>query len=282
MNEERKLQVREGFADLVRKANEDIDLAAAALEIARIEYPRVAVVKNLQILDRYGRTVAKRLGGSDNPFLLVAELNRLLFDEEGFHGNEQDYYDPRNSFLNDVLERRLAIPVTMSVVYMEVARRAGFEIEGLGLPGHFIVKLSDSTGDVFVDPYNRGELLLLDDVRHRLREAKVKPEQMNQHLVPLTKRQTLTRVLTNLKGIYYNGGLYGKALDVVELTLAIFPWSMNEIRDRGMINYQLRSFGAALADLETYVRSYPDAPDSDRVKRSIQMLRPLADRSGVE
>lgn len=170
----------------------------------------------------------------------------------------------------------------MSVVYMEVARRAGFEIEGLGLPGHFIVKLSDSTGDVFVDPYNRGELLLLDDVRHRLREAKVKPEQMNQHLVPLTKRQTLTRVLTNLKGIYYNGGLYGKALDVVELTLAIFPWSMNEIRDRGMINYQLRSFGAALADLETYVRSYPDAPDSDRVKRSIQMLRPLADRSGVE
>jgi regulator of sirC expression with transglutaminase-like and TPR domain len=105
---------------------------------------------------------------------------------------------------------------------------------------------------------------------------------MNQYLVPLTNRQILARILTNLKGIYYNGGHYDKALAVVELTLSIYPWSMAEIRDRGMINYQLRSFGAALADLETYVKSYPDAPDSDRVKRSIQMLRPLADRSGVD
>ncbi|MEX2237991.1 MAG: transglutaminase-like domain-containing protein [Dehalococcoidia bacterium] len=282
MDDQRRLQLRESFGEQVRKANEDIDVALAALEIARIEYPRVAVVKNIQILDRYARTLARRLAGSENPFRLVKELNTLLFEEEGFVSNEKDYYDPRNSFLNDVLERRVGIPVTLSLVYMEVARRAGFDVEGLGLPGHFIVKIDDKTGPVWVDPYNRGELLLLEDVRFRLREASVKPENMNQYLEPLTKRQILARLLTNLKGIYYNGGQYAKALAVVEMMLAIYPWSMTEIRDRGMINYQLRSFGAALADLETYVTSYPDAPDSDRVKRSIQMLRPLAERSGVD
>lgn len=282
MDDQRRLQLRESFAELVRRPNDEIDLARTALEVARIEYSRVAVVKSMQTLDRYGRMVSRRLKGSTNPFLLIKEINTLLFDEEGFSPNERDYYDTRNSFLNDVLERKLAIPVTMSLVYMEIARRAGFAIDGLGLPGHFVVKISDDAGDILVDPYNKGEMLVLDDIRHRLREASVKPDQMNQYLVPLTNRQILARILTNLKGIYYNGGQYDKALAVVELMLSIYPWSMAEIRDRGMINYQLRSFGAALADLETYVKSYPDAPDSDRVKRSIQMLRPLADRSGVD
>ncbi|HET9200653.1 MAG TPA: transglutaminase-like domain-containing protein [Dehalococcoidia bacterium] len=282
MDDQRRLQLRESFAELVRRPNDEIDLARTALEVARIEYSRVAVVKSMQTLDRYGRMVSRRLKGSTNPFLLIKEINTLLFDEERFSPNERDYYDTRNSFLNDVLERKLAIPVTMSLVYMEIARRAGFAIDGLGLPGHFVVKISDDAGDILVDPYNKGEMLVLDDIRHRLREASVKPDQMNQYLVPLTNRQILARILTNLKGIYYNGGQYDKALAVVELMLSIYPWSMAEIRDRGMINYQLRSFGAALADLETYVKSYPDAPDSDRVKRSIQMLRPLADRSGVD
>jgi regulator of sirC expression with transglutaminase-like and TPR domain len=282
VNDQRRLQLRNAFADLVRTGNDEIDLAGAALQIARVQYPRVATVKNLQLLDRYGRTLAQRTAGSDNPFLLIHELNKLLFQEEGFRGNDKDYYDPRNSFLNDVLERHTGIPVTLSLVYMEVARRAGFLVEGLGLPGHFIVKVPDRTGDIFVDPYNGGELLLVDDVRQRLREASVKPEQMNQYLVPLTGRQILSRILTNLKGIYYNDGQYEKALDVVELMLALYPWSMTEIRDRGMINYQLRSFTEALADLEAYVKGYPDAPDSDRVKRSIQMLRPLAERSAVD
>jgi regulator of sirC expression with transglutaminase-like and TPR domain len=282
MDDQRRLHLRESFAEVVRKPNDEIDLALAALEIARIEYPRVAVVKSIQALDRYGRIVTRRLKGSTNPFLLIREVNALLFEEEGFAPNEKDYYDTRNSFLNDVLQRKLAIPVTMSLVYMEVARRAGFAVDGLGLPGHFIVKINDDAGDILVDPYNRGEMLVPDDIRHRLREASVKPDQMNQYLVPLTNRQILSRILTNLKGIYYNGGQYDKALAVVELMLSIYPWSMAEIRDRGMINYQLRSFGAALADLETYVKGYPDAPDSDRVKRSIQILRPLAERSGVD
>ncbi|MPZ22142.1 MAG: tetratricopeptide repeat protein [Dehalococcoidia bacterium] len=282
MDDQRRLQLRETFADLVRRPNEDIDLATTALQIARIEYPRVALVKNVGILDRYGRELARRVKGTDNPFLLVKELNELLFVEEGFLGNERDYYDPRNSFLNDVLERRLAIPITMSIVYMEIAQRAGLDFDGIGLPGHFIVRYTDETGHIYVDPFSRGQLLLLDDVEHRLREARVNPDQTNQYMVPVSRRQILSRVLTNLKGIYYNGGQYEKALDVVELMLALYPWSMTEIRDRGMINYQLRSFEAALADLETYVRGYPDAPDSDRVKRSIQMLRPLAERAGTQ
>ena len=242
----------------------DPDLATVALMIARLEYPRLDASPYLDQLDRMGEAAHERVGRlSDltDPLKRIQALNTYLFDEQGFEGNEHQYDDPRNSFLNEVLKRRTGIPITLAMVYMEVARRAGVSLEGVSFPGHFLLRhqsrtaLGKLSGDLIVDPFHRGAVLSDTDCRTLLRKHVGQSAAFDRKLlVGATKTQILIRMLVNLKRIYINMRSFPQGRAVTELLLALNPSAMAELRDRGLLAYHLNDFSAALRDLETYLR----------------------------
>jgi regulator of sirC expression with transglutaminase-like and TPR domain len=210
----------------------------------------------------------------------MAALNLVLFVEEGFRGNAGDYYDPKNSFLNEVLDRKTGIPITLSVLYLEVARRAGLTLEGVGFPGHFLVKWpgEDPADDVLIDPFNQGEVIPADEFPNWVRRRH--GERFRFHpdmLAAVSKRQTLQRMLNNLKAIYWKQGEYPSCLEVVERLVILDPGSPSEIRDRGIIYSQLECFSQALADLERYLQALPSAQDAKAVREQALKLRRLVE-----
>ena len=260
-----------GFLDEFTQvaSNPDPELATSALLIARLGYPRLDPAPYLAKLDKMGKAVAERLseadghGTSHGPIDL---LNRYLFDDQGFTGNTNDYEDPRNSFFNQVLERRTGIPITLALVYIEVARRAGVRVDGVNFPGHFLLRFPLGTehghnNAVFVDPFRRGAVMSEADCRSLLRErAGEAIEFQPQMLVPATKQQILVRVLVNLKRIYVRMRSFPQGFALTELLLALDPSALNELRDRGLLAYQLNDFTAALRDLEAYLRFASSGP----------------------
>ena len=249
----------------------DPDLAVAALMIARIEYPRLDAGPYLDRIDAIGRDaklrvdVARETPGDAPPradpddYARVMALNEYLFGELRFVGNST-YEDPRNTFLNEVLDRRTGIPITLALVYMEVARRAGVHVEGVNFPGHFLLRCPARRGlaqtdDLIIDAFHGGALLSEDACRERLRrhagdEAGVE----SPLLVRATKPQILARMLLNLKRLYVQMHSFPQALDVTELLRAVDPSAINELRDRGLLAYHLKDFSSALRDLQAYLR----------------------------
>lgn len=256
----------------------DPDLAVAALMIARIEYPRLDAGPYLDQLDALGREAARRVAsasaGAGTPahvdpeaYARITALNDYLFREQRFVGNDVQYEDPRNSFLNEVLDRRTGIPITLALVYMEVARRAGVVVEGINFPGHFLVRCPARRGhaylsrpeglyyrDLIIDAHHGGAFLSEDACRALLRrhgEGSV----WDAHLAGrATKPQILTRVLLNLKRIYVRMFSFPQARDVTELLLAVDPSAIVERRDRGLLAYHLNDFSSALRDLQAYLQ----------------------------
>jgi len=265
------------FAELM-SGGEEMNLAKAALILAKeVEYPDLDVGKYLGKIDLLGNEIKGRVTGKTDPHSLIDEINRCLFDEEGYRGNVDDYYDPRNSFLNDVLDRKTGIPITLSVLYMEVAGRVGLPVLGVGFPGHFIVKYSGIGGEILIDPFNTGRIISEDDCQETLNRVYGGGMQFrNELLQPVTKKQILTRMLHNLKGIYLSSEDFLKTLSVVDMLLLIDPYATTELRDRGLIYYHLECFAQALSDLETYVRYAPDNDDTKVISNYIPMLRELA------
>lgn len=267
---------RKEFAELVRRPEPEIDLALAALLVAREEYPSLDVYAYLRRLDEMAAEVRDRIGAERHPLTVVAGLSRYLFGELGFGGTEEEYFDPRSSYLNDVMDRQKGIPLSLSLVYMEVARRAGFEVFGVGLPGHFIVKHPHPFGEIFVDPFSGGAVLSPE-------ECAAKVEQIYNGAVTfqpfmlgsVTKRQILSRAIHNLKTIYVAARSHAKALAMVELLLKLAPWDLDEIRDRGMLRYHLGDLCGAVADLETYLEYSYEAGDAETVRRNVRALRRL-------
>jgi regulator of sirC expression with transglutaminase-like and TPR domain len=251
-----------------------VDLGRASLLIACEEYPDLDVTGYLERLDEMGRLLAKRLPARLEAEGAVAVVNRFLFEEQGFKGNADDYYDPRNSFLNQVLDRRTGIPITLSTVYMEVARRAGLPVEGVGLPGHFIVKLTGPERDVLIDPFHRGGLLSEQDCQKRLDRAyggklKVAPWM----LMRCDRKHILARMLRNLKVIYLKSKDFERALRTVELLLLVNPHSGEDLRDRGLVYSALDCYALAARDLQDYLRRVPGAPEAEQVRERIQEMR---------
>jgi regulator of sirC expression with transglutaminase-like and TPR domain len=234
----------------------DLDLATPALMIARLECPQLDPAPYLQQLDAMGASAAERLlaGGCLHDAraseTAVDVLNAYLFDEQGFTGNRDRYDDPSNSFLNEVLERRTGIPITLALVYMEVARRAGIHIDGVNFPGHFLMRCAP----LILDPFHRGARLSEHDCR-RLLERHVGEEAAFDPalLEPATKPQMLTRMLLNLKRIYMRLHSFPQARNVTELLLAVDPPGLAELRDRGLLAYHMNDFSAALRDLQQYL-----------------------------
>jgi regulator of sirC expression with transglutaminase-like and TPR domain len=198
-----------------------------------------------------------------------------MFEEMGFAGNQLDYYDPRNSFLNHVIDRRTGIPITLSILYMETGRRAGLKAEGIGLPSHFIVRVfdSDSTEGTLVDPFH-GATLSLEDCQDRLDtiyEGRVLLTE--EHLRPATKREILARVLTNLKLIYAQAKAYRQALAALERIQLVTPGAIGEHRDRGALLMQLDRLREAITETEIYLRLAPKAPDADEARDRLHLLQ---------
>jgi regulator of sirC expression with transglutaminase-like and TPR domain len=265
---------RLAFAQLVQGPEVAIDLAQAALLIAKEEYPDLDVAVCLARLDAMGEEVQRLADGSLDPHRLIAALNEHLFQQLGFRGNPENYYDPKNSFLNEVLDRRTGIPITLSAVYLEVARRIGFPLHGVGMPGHFLVKYEGRDEEIVVDPFGGGRILSNPDYQRildRIYGGKLCFER--GMLATLGTRQILARMLTNLKAIYFNNQEYAKALSIVERLVILQPQTASEIRDRGLLSCQLKHYADASADLERYLRLVPEAEDSEVIREHLRSLR---------
>ena len=240
-------------------------LAMAALVIARIEYPRLEVEPYLARLDGMGDAARRSIEhhidqtGDSSTLSCIKGFNAYLFDEQRFVGNRDRYEDPRNSCLNEVLDRRTGIPITLSLVYMEVGRRAGLHVDGVNFPGHFLVRCPEvkSRGSVgiIIDPFHGGALLSEHDCRLLLQKH-VGPEvAFNRSLLaPATRTQVIVRMLLNLKRIYVHMRSFPQARDVTELLLAVTPSALSELRDRGLLAYHLNDVNGALRDLQSYLK----------------------------
>jgi regulator of sirC expression with transglutaminase-like and TPR domain len=270
-------KVVEEFAALVAPEipDEKIDLLRAALTFALPEYPGLDASKYIGIVEGLAERVLVRRGASEDPAHTIASLNVVLFQEEGLAGNQSEFYDPRNSYLNEVLERRLGIPISLSVIYMEVAQRVGLPVFGVGLPGHFLLKHYDSNGNLtFIDPYVAGGLLSPSECQTRLDEVyggqmTLQPEFLNT----VSKRQILTRMLNNLRSIYVGQRNFKKALTIVDFILAIHPRSPDDLRQRALLRYNQGMLRAAIDDLEEYLRLAPDASDAEEMKQTVLSIR---------
>lgn len=265
---------RLAFAQLVQGPEAAIDLAQVALLIAKEEYPDLDVAVYLARLDAMGEEVQRLADGSLDPHRLIAALNEYLFQQLGFRGNPENYYDPKNSFLNEVLDRRTGIPITLSAVYLEVARRIGFPLHGVNMPGHFLVKYEGRDEEIVVDPFGGGGILSDPDYQRmldRIYGGKLCFER--GMLAALGTRQILARMLTNLKAIYFNNQEYAKALSIVERLVILQPQTASEIRDRGLLSCQLKRYADASADLDRYLRLVPEAEDSEVIREYLRSLR---------
>jgi regulator of sirC expression with transglutaminase-like and TPR domain len=239
-----------------------VALAPAALVVARVEYPRLDPEPYLARLDAMGdaarRAVAQYVSdtGDTSAHGGIKALNEYLFGHLRFTGNRDQYEDPRNSCLNEVLERRTGIPLTLSIVYMEVARRAGLYADGVNFPGHFLVRCPEPAGNpLVIDPFHSGALLSEHNCRLLLQKHVGSEVAFSRSLLaPATRTQILVRMLLNLKRIYVHMRSFPQARDVTDLLLAITPSALTELRDRGLLAYHLNDVSSALRDLQTYLK----------------------------
>jgi regulator of sirC expression with transglutaminase-like and TPR domain len=267
----------QAFAALVRSDIEDehIDLLRAALTFARIEDPQLDIEHYVRRVDTLAKRVAAKIQDPDDPVQMIAAMNEVLFQEEVFRGNSVDYYSPRNSFLQHVLDRQLGIPISLALVYMEVARRISFSLYGVGMPGHFLVKHYDVDGHaILIDAFERGSIVTEEDCRRKLNsiysgQVALQPE----FLLAVTRRQMLTRMLNNLRSVYLSQRDFRRAVQVVDLILVIYPRSPEDVKQRAVLRYNLNDYRGALNDFEEYVKMSPDASDAEEIKQTALSLR---------
>jgi len=265
------------FASLVDRPDADIDLARAALHVAMLEYPDLNVERELFALQRLAGDVSSKMLDDDDPLYCVNTLSEYLFDELGFRGDDENYYDPRNSHLNQVLERRVGIPITLSLVYMEVGRRLNAPLLGIGMPGRFLVRHAE-VEDLFVDPFAGGILLSGDECRRMVEDFMPDGFAWNPALLaPVSNRQILARVVRNLKAIYLEGEDYVRALEVSDFAIVLEPESIYNRRDRGIVHYQLGHSAEALDDLVHYLDLAPADSNSEGLHALVAELREFLD-----
>ena len=263
---------RSRFTRLVSMPEPEIDLARAALLVAAEEYPQLVPDLYLRRLDLLAERVRDRLADEVAALVVLQEMSRVLFEEESFRGNAEAYYDPRNSFLNDVLDRRLGIPLTLSIVFLEVGWRLGLPLEGVNFPGHFLIRHRGEAMSLLLDPFQKGELCFEDQAQELLDRVyggsvALRPD----YLRPADRRDILVRLLANLKNIYMNSGDEVRAISVVERILLVRP-AVEERRDRGMLLARVGRVDEAVTDLRQYLDASPDAPDAKRVRLLLEQL----------
>lgn len=263
----------ERLRDALENDRSAVPLDAAALELAAIEFPGLDIEASLFRLDNLAAQIDSQLSQNASGLDFIKAANELLFEVLQFRGDDQHYYDPRNSCLNSVLMRRLGIPISLSVVYMEVARRLRRPVYGVGLPGHFIISYEDAVSRYWVDPYNGGRILSFADCCALARQTAGVDLRANPAvLAPVGKRQILVRMLSNLKAIYLRGEAFEKARQVLDLLIDAMPDYAEEYRHRGIVHLRQLNHRAAKADLETYLRLEPNAPEREQVEKQLILI----------
>ena len=269
------------FSDLVGPGIDDekIDLLRGALLIAESEYPQLCHELYVRKIEELAIRAKLLLPEAPDAAQTIQVLNQVLFAEEQLRGNNEDYYDPGNSFLNDVLDRKLGIPITLAVIYMEVARRIEFPLFGVGMPGHFLLKHYDLDGcQILIDCFESGKILSASDCQRRLNEIysgqlTLQPD----FLGAIPRRQILMRVLNNLRSVYLTRRNFRKALQIVDLILAIYPRSPEDVKQRAVLLHELGSTSRALEDFDLYLKMSPEASDADEIRQiSLSIRRKLA------
>ena len=273
--------------DFISQPDPQIDLAGAALCLALDEYPRLDVGHYMDCLAAHADAVRRLLDATDSssepqPGAVLDALAQHLFESEGFSGNATDYYDPRNSFLNEVLDRRIGIPITLSIVYMEVGQRLGLSISPISFPTHFLVRIKVDDLDLVVDPFNKGGVLsndtLIEHLTALLGSRARAEEYLPTALANVPRREDIARMLRNLKAIYVSGEDWSRALRISNQLLDVDPAQSNELRDRGHLYAALECPQAALDDYEHYLRLQPDAQDAAPIRAKMLALRRQASR----
>jgi regulator of sirC expression with transglutaminase-like and TPR domain len=255
-------------------AQDPIDLARASLAIAREEYPELDEGHYLRALDDLAQSVQRGLPSGASPERRVGRLNSYLFHDLGFSGNRTDYYDPRNSFLNEVLDRRTGIPLTLCIVFMEVGRRCGLRVEGVGFPGHFLCKVHLEGGELVVDPFHRGQLLGLEEIKRRLAAAVGDQVKFDARVLRAARpREILIRMLQNLRSVYQERNDMPRALSAVDRLLLLAPENIRGLRERAQLCERLGGPAAAAADLEKVLELQPGAPDAAALRARVRRLK---------
>jgi len=261
----------------------DLDLARAALLIAQEEYPQISVELYLARLDQIAEEVKDRLADESAPLVVLYEVLDTLYRRRGFGANRKAYYDPRNSFLNDVLDRGVGIPLTLGMVLLEVGWRLGLPLEGVNFPGHFLVRYRGEAVDLLVDPFDGGKVRFEDQAQELLDRAYGGAVRVQaSFLREATRRDMLVRMLTNLKGVYLRVNDHERALAAVERILMLSPTAPSENRSRGLLLARLGRLDEAARQLEKYLRVAPGAPDAGRVEVMVRDLKAGRDPAGTE
>lgn len=270
---------RNYFERVVSMPAADINLAEAALILSSDEYPDLDVSVYLARLDEMADVLATRLPADREPNATIAALNEYLFDELNFHGNAAEYYDPRNSFLTDVLDRKMGLPITLCVVVLALAQRLDLPIYGVGLPGHFMCKWQAASTEIIFDPFNGGEILDWRGVERRVHAIQPLAPFQARWLDAVGTKYILMRMLQNLKAVFVRAKELERAWRVVDKYLLLDPRDGDEIRDFGLLSLRLGAFRQAAISLEQYLLSHADAPDADLMriylKRALEQVERL-------
>lgn len=254
-------------------SREPIPLARGALLIAQEEYPDLDIEQYLARIAELAREAEPLVQAATNTVEKIQALSDFLFNQKGFDGNREKFGDPRNSFLNDVLERRLGIPITLAVIYLEVGRQLGLNLFGVSFPAHFLVKAVDDRGELIIDPFNGGAILDLDEIKARLAQIYGQPVELNPAMLKsVGAREILARMLRNLKNIYAAASDWQRALSVLDRLLMLDPRSVEEILERGALYERLECFGPALEDFRSFLTQAPNHPGAEVARDAIVRL----------
>lgn len=247
-------------------------LVEKCLKLSQVlEFPNLDITEYVQKLRSFDQGLRDHVSEVKNPIYLVSMLNEYMFDILEFQGDSDDYYNPRNNFLNVVIDKRSGIPITLSIIYIEVAKAIGLELRPVGFPGHFLVKYSE---ELILDPFNRGSLLDIEDLQDILdatygEGVEFEPEYLND----IEPEKILIRILRNLKSSYTESFSYEKAMHCINMVLGLDPNSPEEIRDKGIIQTRLLQNDLALSSLNKYLELAPEADDVDDILEIIKSIK---------
>ncbi|MEX0761805.1 MAG: transglutaminase-like domain-containing protein [Dehalococcoidia bacterium] len=280
------LSPRENFIRTVARPDGQVNLTAACLYVAAEEYHDLDVVAYTGRISLLAERAKARLAGKHSVYDAIHAINDLLFDEEGFQGNNDNYYDPRNSYLNDVLDRRLGIPITLSVLYMEIARRLGHRLRGIGMPGHFMLAAGHGASEIFIDPYHRGGLLSRREcvalaMRGRKTPGEQRPVTLARKLLPASDaRAILRRLLTNMKLIFARQRDYERALKASERIQLLDPANWRNLTDLARLQAEVGQFMQAVNSLTEFLERAPAGTDTRQAEDALRQLRAITARPG--
>ncbi len=267
------MAARERFRKSGEQPDKMIDLTEASLVIALEEYPCLQLDDYLDQIDQWSDAIRERIEGSSDIDRILSEINRFLFEQEGFHGEADDYYDPRNTYLNEVLDRHAGLPIALSILYIEISRRLGIEMAGVSLPGRFLVKVTGPWGEIIIDPFDGGRVLSGFECQLILDRVYGGGVRLSEHHLRATSRHDiLARVLSHIKSIHVSRHEEERALADIDRLLLLDGDDQYELRDRGLVAMKVHRYQEAIEYLRRYIELAPHAEDRNEVLRKIEYL----------